>query len=438
MDDITPQYVEPTTGNEQRKKNIRNILLLVIAILLVLGGIYVVYGMLNKGKTSTSGGVAFPTGGNIIQTGVSEVGQPTTSGGTGAENQGVATPKLRELYKGPLAGYTLLSDDYTILGFDRLKGRLVEINTNTGISNIVNDQPILQVHDALFLGDSGLILRSLDNRDVIKSRLYTITKQSGADFPLMLSEPIELSDDILELAASPDQKKVVIVIKDPLGANIDVLDVASQKLTRQATLPIAEWMPTIQNDGTVYLSAKASRFAKSGTYRVSNGTLILSIRGNTGQTTLLSPMGDVAYSAALYGDQFTAQLSVPDPSSLLDPTILSFATIAEKCAWAKTGDAIYCGAPDVVYPNTPDDWYKGITHSSDSLREFDLVAHKEIFLVNPVTYKATIDMVNLLPANNAIYFKNKTDEHLWSYQLDVNSTSSQSNTSTTTQNNTQP
>jgi hypothetical protein len=427
MDDITPQYNQAPSEQDVRKKKIRNIILLVILILLVLGGIYFLYAYLTKGKTSTDVGT-FPVGGNTIGTGISDI----ISGGTGGKGAGTAgeavAPRLIEIYKGPLAGYTLLANGYTVRGFDKEKGRLVEININTGVSKIVSDQPILQVHDALFLTDNNVILRSLDNRDTIKTRLYTISEQQGSEFPLLLSAPIGLADNVLEYAASPNEQKVVLVIKDPLGANIDVLDVATQKLVRQATLPLSEWIPTITNNGTVYLSAKASRFAKSGTYRVEKGGLVLSVKGNTGQTTLLSPEGDVAYSAALFGDQFTAELRESTPDSLSDPTVLPFASIAEKCAWGSDSLVIYCGASDVVYQNTPDDWYKGITHSSDSLRLYDLSTHTEKFLVNPVNFKTSIDMITLLPTQTAVYFKNKTDDHLWMYKLDSSTTTNGTST----------
>ncbi|HXK37779.1 MAG TPA: hypothetical protein VJ579_01810 [Candidatus Paceibacterota bacterium] len=416
MDDITPQLNQAPSEQDIRKKKIRNILLLSILILLVLGGIYFLYIFLTKGKVAPEGGT-FPIGGNVIEQGASDIPKgesPTQGSGSGV---GVEAPKLIEIYNGPLAGYTILPNGYTIRGFDRAKGRLVEININTGVAKVMSDQPILQVHDGIFLSDASLILRSLDNRDTIKTRLYTIVEQQGNEYPLTLNGPIALADNILEYAASPNKQKVVLVIKDPLGANIDVLDVATQKLVRQATLPLTEWIPAITNNGTVYLSAKASRYAKSGTYRIEKGGLVLSVKANTGQTTLLSPEGDVAYSAALFGDQFTAEIRESTPDSSRDPTILPFAAIAEKCAWTSDTTILYCGASDIVYQNTPDDWYKGITQSSDSLWLYNLPTHTEKFLVNPVNFKTSIDMVSLLPTQTAVYFKNRTNDHLWMYKL---------------------
>lgn len=419
MDDITPQYNPAPIVNTDVSARKKKIFLIVgIAVVLILIAVLIYVLILRKPSTTTPGGETFPIGGNTqtSEQPISNIGSETGTTGTA----GVGTTELKklvELYKGPVAGYTLLPDGRTLRLFDRTLGRLVEVNANSGIAVTVSDQPILGIHDATFLANDKLILRGVDDSGIIKSTLYTITETSSPVAPLLLSTPTTLADNILEIAQNPDGSKAVLLIKDPLGANIDQLDTASQTLSRKGTLPLTEWIPTITNSGTIYLSAKASRFAESGTYELRNKKLILSISAAVAQTANISPTGAIAYVSGSYGGVYSADVRDPNILSTVEGAAIPFITLGEKCAWTQDENALYCGVPNTRGTAFPDDWYLGVMHSSDTMHRFNFNTNADEFLFNPSAFNAVIDMVNVTPSTNAVFLKNRTDEHLWMYRL---------------------
>lgn len=419
MDDFTPQYNQAPTVNtntDARKKKI--MLVAGIALVLIFIIVLIYFLVLRKPAQTTPAGETFPVGGN---TQTSE--QPINNAGLGTGTEGggrVTTPELKklvELYKGPVAGYELLPDGRTIRLFDRTLGRLVEVNANSGTAVTVSDQPILTIHDATFLANNKLILRGVDDSGVIKSTLYTITETSNTAAPLSLSTPVALADNVLEIATSPDGTKAILLIKDPLGANIDQLDTETQTLSRKGTLPLTEWIPSITTDGTIYLSAKASRYAKSGTYELRNKKLVMSIPAGVAQTANISPSGVIAYVSGSYGGVFSADVRDPNILSTIEGAAVPFVTLGEKCAWTRDEKALYCAVPNTRGTGFPDDWYLGVMHSSDTMHRFNFNTNADEFLFNPSAFGAVIDMMNITPSPNAVFLKNRADEHLWMYRL---------------------
>lgn len=435
MDDNTTQQGNglrplPSLDTQDKRRAFAIVTGIGLVILLIIVLLYVLF---RKPSTPKLQNPAFPIAGNVNNQ-VPINNQGGENNGASPSNGGVAGPlqKLVELYKGPVAGYTLLDDGKTIRAFDREKGRLVEIDTTSGAATIVSDQPILQIHDATFLADQKIILRTLDTNETIKSTLYTIGPSGAAETPLSLQSPVALSDDILELAPSEDGSKVVFVIKDPLGADIDVLDVTTQSLTRATTLPIDEWLPMITDDGTIYLSAKASRFASTGTYKVVNKHLVMVVAGATGQTTSVAPNATAAFDSWIDATGFHSDLRGTTVDTQAENPNISFTTIAEKCAWTRDSLKFYCGVPLGIGNTAPDDWYLGVYRFSDALQSYDVQTGNEDYLVNPETQKVQIDMIDLLPSSFAVFFKNKPDEHLWMYRLTTADTSASQNAASST------
>ncbi len=436
MADFIPQYNQAPTPAENRtpEKQKRILLLTGITVVALLIGILAYFLIFKKSPTTPPAGETFPVGGNVItqeQPTVIQGGetQPTTQ----APGQEQGVQKLVELYKGPVAGYTVLRDGRTIRLFDRTLGRLVEVSTTNYSSTTVSDQPILGIHDATFVGEDKLIVRGIDGNGNIKTTLYTIDQTGDSNAPLSLDNPIALADNVLELAASQDASKVVLVIKDPLGANIDVLDIATQTLKRKGTLPLSEWIPSITNDGTIYLSAKASRFAMSGTYKLSNKQLIMSIPAGIAQTTAIAPSGSIAFVSGSYGNIYSSQLRDPDILSNVEASDVPFVTIAEKCSWSSDENDLYCGVPNTRGTTYPDSWYLGENHFSDMLERYDLTKGENTVLLNPEAYKLKLDIVDITPSAYAVFMLNNQDKHLWMYRLFDTTTTSSTSSATTSQ-----
>lgn len=407
MDDITPQ---PNIDTEKAKKLkiIRYVLIAVLALLLIVGGIVVYLRFKKQPSEQTSG--AFPVSG---ESGVS----PTTGGEEGegeitGEQPITLEDNYNELYTGAIAGYTVLDDGITIQAFDREKGLIVQINSMTGTSKTISNTPILFVHDALFVKDKYLITRSLDNNNVIKTRMYELT--GNADSGITLEKPKSLADNVKELAQSPDGNRIVLVIQEENNAHVDVLESDSKKIKSIIQLPISEWIPFVTNDEKVFLIAKASATAKSGAYYVNNGKLQIVVPAQQNQTVLPSPDGKKLFKtniSSTYGSQVLK--SFMDNAGDEEEGSVSFATIADKCAWDNNSQFVYCGVNRGGTYITLDDWYLGKVSSSDEISGYDTQTTEETNITLKSVNNPKIDTVLLNIQKDAVFFVNKTDEHLW-------------------------
>lgn len=416
-----------TTQPENRKKIIL-IAGIVICVLLIIA---VVFFIRRYSTKPTQEGINVPAGenvnGNII----------TLPGGTATEEgtpTGETTPKEQfiELYKGPVAGYTALSDGHTILLFDRAKGLLFTVNTNTGTVDYVNNQPILRVHDATFLGEEAVVLRSLDNFGKIKSRLYQIKSGTNNETRYQLSEPIDLPNNVLELGVSPDHKKILLVVKTSTGADIDLYDNENQNLSTVIALPISEWIPYITNYGDKFLVAKASTYAKSGAYKITGDKLTMVAQADTEQTTLPSPDGKLLLNETL-NKQGLAIMNPSDIEAIPESSLpIKFYTIADKCVWDISQPIIFCGVPTNNI-STLDDWYLGKTNSRDMIVKQRRGEENPIILANGTPTPEGIDSVKLAVTASDLFMLNKTDEHLWKIKLLIDESTSGVATSTVDQ-----
>ncbi|HRH55378.1 MAG TPA: hypothetical protein PK609_00755 [Candidatus Paceibacterota bacterium] len=101
-------------------------------------------------------------------------------------------------------------------------------------------------------------------------------------------------------------------------------------------------------------------------------------------------------------------------------TALPLSTLAEKCAWAPGGRAVYCAVPTALSGNIPDDWYQGARTFSDRIWRIDLSTRLASLVVDPgQVADVAIDAVSLTIDSQAdtLVFTNKKDGSLWVYDL---------------------
>lgn len=437
MDNNTPQ----TQNNYEvtdRSKLIRKVLIGILIFVVLFGIIYLTYNYF-KNKDNNTSTSTFPIAEDVIGV-IKNIGKGSDS----KPEETVLSDKasLLELYKGPVAGYTILDSSRTARVFDSSKGLIFDINLNTGDTKAVTDQPILRVHDVLFVGQNTIITRSLDASNVIKSSIYKFSRDDTTEMLKLENKPTLLSNDITELSKSQNNNFVVFVVKDARGGNIDLYDSNTEKLTRLISLPISEWIPSVSNSGTVYISSKASKYAESGTYKIEKGSLGTVVKAKTAQTTILSPDGSIGLSLFIINNVFISSLSPADKAidnSLVKESVNPLlSTIADKCAWNKIGTKLFCGIPNKFGPNTPDEWYLGTVSYVDSIWEYDVTTSKSTSLVDNSINNVSIDTVSLEPNGNILFFKNKKDDHLWGFRLNEDADISsvvENNTETNTEEN---
>lgn len=411
MDDYTQQ---PNNWFAKNKNLIIKIAIIVLAAFVIISSLLIGYKYMTKSKTpGQDNGSLFPTVTDIVNL------------VTGKDETSTSTPitssdgKLVEIYKGPIGGYIFLNDGETVRLFDRAKGLIVDVNIKTNEQKIVTDQPLLHVHDVVFINDLTIITRSLED-NTIKSNLYTFSLNTDTGILSQIETPTTLSDNILELAKSKNGKYVVLVVKDITGSNIDVLNTQTNDLKRKISLPISEWLPFVTDNGEVILSSKASKYADSGSYKIVNGTLSQVVFARRAQTSSISNNAKRVLSFSIYDNNIGQELVEKDTDGnyIDSDNNAGISTLAEKCAWNKFDTIIICGNPNTISKDIPDDWYLGKESYSDSIYQYNIITQKTDELTNFMANGIDVDIINPEVRDNLFIFENKKDEHLFIYKLD--------------------
>ncbi len=403
-----------TQTNTDNKTRIIKLSVIILAIIIIILGI--IFFIRYKKSNSSNNGSLFPNTGSIIDI-------ITGNDGTKDDKSSLEqkSKKYAELYSGPVAGYIKLSDKNYIRLFDRNKGLIIDVNIETGEQKTVSDQPILQVHDVTFISDFSMIARSFEN-NTIKSNIYNFSQNQETGMLTQLGKPTVLADNILELSISKNGSYVVFVTKSQTGSVIETLDTKTEELTKVIDLPISEWIPTITDDGEVFISAKASKFANSGTYKVNNESLDVVIPAQKAQTSIISPNGKLALTIPMFDKDINpniVKLSKEIESNIEEKTT-DLRTIADKCTWNSLSTIIICSLPKEFGNDTPDDWYLGKQSYDDNIWQYDTVLGKNTYIFNPAALKGVVDAISLNIEGDKLFFKDKKSEYLYSYTLDEN------------------
>lgn len=193
-----------------------------------------------------------------------------------------------------------------------------------------------------------------------------------------------------------------------LGTNVRTLFnsvLSALHLTSNGVITVATTKASSLSDGYSFLVDP-----KSGSFTRILGPL-------RGLTTLISPSGRyVLYS---YLDKGKLSLAVFDMVGH-SATRLPLATLPEKCTWSLDSASVYCGVPTTLVGTYPEDWYQGVTQSSDRLWRIDLSNRVATQLIDPKTAgNVDIDAIGLSTdrAGDVLVFTNKRDKTLWMYDL---------------------
>ncbi len=398
-----------------------------IIILIIIGvGVFFIINKFNK-KEPGAETSAFPSVGEIIDkiTGNESEVSTTTPVQIGDNI------RFGKIYSGPVAGFIIRENGSTVRLFDRAKGLLIDVNLISGEQKTVSDQPLLKVHDVTFISDSSFITRSYENNS-IKSFLYDYNQTNESGIISQSDRPLFLSDDIVELSKSENNKYVVFVTKSVNGSSIDILDTETVKIKRVTNLPISEWIPSVTNTGEIYISSKASKYANSGTYKIVGDKINISIPAQKGETSSIAPNGNVAMYIPVFDKDFNPNIIKlsEEPDYTVDESETSLRTIAEKCSWNSLSTIIFCGVPKEVGDNTPDDWYLGKVKYNDKIWQHDAVSGESTYLFDPESFGFNIHAVSLSVSGKNLIFKDRVSENLFAYRLneDVDTEKDYSNT----------
>jgi hypothetical protein len=269
-----------------------------------------------------------------------------------------------------------------------------------------------------YFGDNGatVILRYIktDNR-TIATYLGRIVPGVGALFAGDLKGDF-LADNIADLVMSPDGKSFLYLspVTDGSVGTTMKTDGTGKKQTFAS--PFSEWLLDWSAAGTT-VTTKASGVARGYAYIASaNGAFSKIVGDVSGLTTKMSPDGkNVLYSVSSGTGLVLRIKHLKDGSDV--STGLS--TLAEKCAWTADSLTIYCGASSALDAGVyPDAWYQGTAHFNDSIWKIAAASGMTTLLSDGEGYYLDMTHLALDSKNGFLFFINKTDGSLWSFNID--------------------
>ncbi len=327
-----------------------------------------------------------------------------------------AKKKVMRLYATPVA-YGLLASSTasssSVFFVDRGTGHIYNASKDGSLTEKISNTTILRVYESYFdVQAKNILLRYIkEGTDAVTTVIAPITSEIRAKF---------LSNNIDTLASSPKGDKIFYIEKtnDGTVGYISKIDGSAKKGVFES--PLKEWVVSWPEENIVTLTTKASRLSPGFLYflNLKTGNLVKILGPVYGLTTNTSKDGKkVLYSRSTSGKIETRVLTVAE--NALQDTL--FLTLPEKCVWSTlVKTSAYCAVPQTPPSNLPDDWYKGLTKTADTIWHVDTVTNSVHKITNLYEDAGTqIDAVNLTlsPDEQSLYFINNTDLSLWSVDL---------------------
>lgn len=400
----------------------RRILLIVSIVILVIGlavGLYFLFFANNKPAVSvTSSENPFGEAGTRTPVETNTTG-PIQGAGT------VVAPHLIRVTEGPVAkgaialptkaevvasGTPALADT-EVRYVERASGNIYSFLVHDRTLTRTSNKTLPGVLEAAWLPDgSRAFARFLTNEaGVDRVSTYALAANGGEGFFLeanLASVGAFGSSSIYSLLPSTNGSVATIASASGAGARtLFTSPLSAITLKAAGSDFVATTKPASTMDGYAFLvNGKTGVFSRIlGPY--------------SGLVTLPDSTGSyVLYSYVQRGKGYLAVFDVTKRTV----TQLPVATIADKCAWASGSREIYCGVPQAMSGNLPDDWYQGATSFTDRLWKINLDTRLATLVADPVQLaQVSLDMVALTidQTNDVLVFTNKRDGSLWVYDF---------------------
>ena len=396
----------------------KKLILIIVIIVAVLGGaIFLFISREGGGGSADRNGSGFlglfPN--NDSDPGDSFDSSQSTSTPRDGDDQIIPIPTFRQISNTPVSGYVVFESGVgssTIRYIERESGHIFETATSTLATKRLSNTTIPRIKEVLWFDNGGsLIMRYLDESDNIQTFLAKLNKEEGQELYILESEALPqnilvgdiFGDDFFAILRVADSSKWRIYDNQGNERNI-------------TTNPLKEWLPDFWQSNTVSIQRKSSNGIPSHLYFLNTSTVSLEevLSNISGLTTKTSPDGKyVFYSTSSGSLTLSFIYDTEDETS----SNLSITTLADKCTWSED-NILYCGVPNTLGNNLPDNWYQGLTSFNDSLWSISPSTLTTSLIFNPQDRGKGVDVVNMEIDNNFLFFINKKDSTLWSLDLE--------------------
>lgn len=404
----------------------RRLLVIIASIIVLLGLLVGAYFLFFNGPTLSVGtpGNPFGTSGDRpITELLGPDGQPIQGAGT------VVAPRLIRISDAPVAKGAValyippvlpvgtstepeIPSDIEVRFIERQSGNIYAFRVKDRLLTRVTNQTLPGIQDAAWAADGSrafarYLTRSADGTEHIDTYALSTTEGEGYFLETDIDQVL-VSGTSTVFSLLPSATGSVGAFSNLDGTNVRTVFTSALARLRAGF-----------SGSDVVTTTKASSGLDGYSFLV-NGTTgaFTRILGPLrGLATLPNEEGThVLYSYADSGRSYLQAFDLATRTA----TALPLATLAEKCAWAPGGRAVYCGVPTSMTGNVPDDWYQGAQSFTDRIWRIDLDTRLATLVVDPSQVgDVAIDAVALAidPQSDVLVFTNKKDGTLWVYDL---------------------
>ena len=309
---------------------------------------------------------------------------------------------------------------------EKSTGHLYEMFLDTNEEVKIANTTIPGVNEALFNSDGNSVVLRYLKYDSLNPSLVSIETFSGKIVDDEGNSIKQLRGDFLSqgieaLVLSPNKNNIFYLSN--LGEEVVGLtsEVDNSNKKQIFNSQFTEWLPQWATNEKIILttkpSAKVSGFAYGLNIKTKSFDKILD--KVFGLTTLMSPDGKkILYNNSTEGG-FNLNTYLTDTN---EKVVVELSTLPEKCLWSSLqNNVVFCAVPKYIEAGDyPDIWYQGLFSFSDDLWKLDLETGIFTVLVNPTeSLGVEIDAIKLFldKDENNLFFINKKDQSLWTFDL---------------------
>lgn len=348
-----------------------------------------------------------------------------------SQNVGAGQPisRLRKISSEPVAGAVIFNVGTTsVVRFvEKGTGNVYEARSDSNYIQRLTNTTLPKILRVFWLpnGNSFLAQTLIPETEIIETSLVKLGKnqattsaESLTPFGTVISK---LPSNIREIAVKPDGAKIFYyTVSGSSEWFVSNPDGTASVLVN--TSPLSEWLPKWQSGNTVIMQTKSTGGSISYSYSFDTSSKAMKKFGVGAFGLSLNPNPDGSVSLISSGGS-NPSLFTAETKSAVPQKITAIATLADKCAWAKTkAPTVYCAVPEQLPAgNYPDVWYQGLASTEDFLVKLDLsndISYKIAELSDLSKEAIDVSDINISPSGDYLVFRNKKDGFLWLLKIE--------------------
>lgn len=298
--------------------------------------------------------------------------------------------------------------------YDKATGNMHAVNFNGTNASTLSTAKLAGILRILWSPDKNKVIGFFKEGEQFKKYLHDY--QTG--------KSTSLKEQVEQAVWAPDNNKIAVQTYDQ-EKNTSIISIANTNgedlkpifQTRIKDL-ILEW-PAIDK---ISIRTKPSGLSEGLIFVANpdNGDFRSILKGSYGLGAKWSPLGNLLLYSSTNFEGKNVRLSTisHDGQNQKD---LGIATLADKCAFSQDNRTLFCAVPQKLSENAvwPDDYYKGLTVTSDNFLKINLDTGQKdaIFSPDPLSKSYDASELFLSPEEKYLFFVNKKDGLLYGLKL---------------------